>query len=132
MAFELNLRAVFDGVSTGVASAGYRDNVDNVDNVDNGITKNYPNYPEYPRYPVIHGLDTGAKPAPTAPPRPIPWFHLDAEWRKDYAAWQAHRDNCAVCRTSERTALTAGTGIRCAEGQRLHATYESALDSSPT
>lgn len=71
-------------------------------------------------------------PAPTAPPRPIPWFHLDAEWRKDYAAWQTHRDTCPVCRTSERTALMAGTSIRCAEGQRLHAAYESALDSSPT
>lgn len=71
--------------------------------------------------------------SPTAStPRPIPWFHLDADWRKACAAWQAHRNACPQCRTSERTAATAGTGIRCAEGQRLHATYEAALDSSPT
>lgn len=70
-------------------------------------------------------------PAPP-PPRPIPWFHLDADWRKSYAAWHSHRNTCLVCRASERTTTTAGTGIRCAEGQRLHAAYESALDSSPT
>lgn len=70
--------------------------------------------------------------APPAP-RPIPWFLLGAEWRKDYAAWKAHRDTCPVCCISERTAATtgAGTGIRCAEGQRLHCAYQSALDSSP-
>lgn len=67
--------------------------------------------------------------SPTAPtPRPIPWHHLNADWRKACAAWQAHRTNCPACRASERTAATAGTGIRCAEGQRLHATYEAALD----
>ncbi|MDD2535301.1 MAG: hypothetical protein PHW78_01855 [Macromonas bipunctata] len=43
-------------------------------------------------------------------------------------AWQAHRNTCPTCQTSERTAATAGTGIRCDEGQRLHATYEAALD----
>lgn len=67
--------------------------------------------------------------SPTAPtPRPIPWHHLNADWRKACAAWQAHRNACPTCRTSERTAATAGTGIRCAEGQRLHAEYERALD----
>lgn len=72
------------------------------------------------------------EPTPDAPtPRPIPWFHLNADWRKAYAAWNDHRSNCPTCRTSERTAATAGTGIRCAEGQRLHAAYEVALDSSP-
>lgn len=77
---------------------------------------------------------TEATQAPVAPPpRPIPWFLLGAEWRKDYAAWKAHRNTCPVCRVSERTAATtgAGTGIRCAEGQRLHCAYQSALDSSP-
>lgn len=67
--------------------------------------------------------------SPTAPtPRPIPWHHLNADWRKAYAAWSDHRNACPTCRTSERTAATAGTGIRCDEGQRLHATYEAALD----
>ena len=79
--------------------------------------------------PAVGTTDTG----PTAPtPRPIPWFHLDAGWRKAYAAWNDHRNTCPKCRSSERTAATAGTGIRCAEGQRLHAAYEAALDSSPT
>lgn len=80
-------------------------------------------------------MDTllSVEPTPaTPPPRPIPWFHLDADWRKDYAAWQAHRDTCPTCSASERTAATAGTGIRCKLGQRLHTAYESALDSSPT
>ena len=68
-------------------------------------------------------------PSPTAPtPRPIPWHHLNADWRKACAEWNDHRTECLVCRTSERTAATAGTGIRCAEGQRLHAAYEAALD----
>lgn len=94
---------------------------------------------------------TGPNPTPKTPETPVmgvlgvpsgdiskkmeavfPWFHLDADWRKDYAAWQAHRNTCPTCRTSERTAATAGTGVRCTEGQRLHTAYESALDSSPT
>lgn len=58
----------------------------------------------------------------------FPWFHLNADWRKAYAAWNDHRTECLVCRTSERTAAMAGTGIRCAEGQRLHADYAAALD----
>lgn len=67
--------------------------------------------------------------SPTAPtPRPIPWHHLNADWRNAYAAWNDHRNTCPQCRTSERTAATAGTGIRCAEGQRLHSAYEAALD----
>lgn len=75
--------------------------------------------------PTVGTTDT----SPTAStPRPIPWFHLDADWRKACAAWNDHRNACPTCRTSERTAATAGTGIRCAEGQRLHADYEAALD----
>lgn len=67
--------------------------------------------------------------SPTAPtPRPIPWFHLNADWRKAYAAWNDHRNACPTCRTSERTAATAGTGIRCEVGNRLHSAYEAALD----
>ncbi|MFW9595854.1 MAG: hypothetical protein ACMV1D_10215, partial [Macromonas sp.] len=66
----------------------------------------------------------------TPPPRPIPWFHLDADWRKDYAAWQAHRNTCPPCSASERTAATVGTGIRCKLGQRLHTAYESALNDA--
>lgn len=69
------------------------------------------------------------EPTPDAPePRPIPWHHLDADWRKAYAAWQAHRNTCPTCSASERTAATAGTGIRCKLGQRLHTAYEAALD----
>ncbi|MFW9594553.1 MAG: hypothetical protein ACMV1D_03550 [Macromonas sp.] len=67
--------------------------------------------------------------APPAP-RPIPWFLLGAEWRKDYAAWKAHRDTCPVCRASERTAATTGAGIRCKLGQRLHTAYEAALNNA--
>ena len=75
--------------------------------------------------PTVGTTDTG----PTAPtPRPIPWFHLDADWRKAYAAWNAHRNTCPTCQTSERTAATAGTGTRCEVGSQLHADYEAALD----
>lgn len=64
------------------------------------------------------------------PPRPIPWFHLDADWRKAYAAWNAHRNTCPTCRISERTAATAGIGIKCDEGKRLHTAYEAALNNA--
>lgn len=79
--------------------------------------------------PELTPLSEGGEAATTtAPPRPIPWHHLSADWRKAYAAWNAHRDSCPKCRSSERTAASAGAGIRCAEGQRLHAAYEAALD----
>lgn len=68
----------------------------------------------------------------TPPPPPIPWHHLSADWRKAFTAWNDHRATCPTCSASERTAATAGTGIRCKLGQRLHTAYESALDSSPT
>ena len=69
------------------------------------------------------------EPTPDAPePRPIPWHHLNADWRKAYAAWQAHRTHCQTCSASERTSATAGAGIRCKVGQSLHAEYEAALD----
>lgn len=61
-------------------------------------------------------------------PRPQAWFHLESSWRVASKAWQAHRNTCPTCQTSERTAATAGTGIRCAEGQRLHTDYEAALN----
>lgn len=68
----------------------------------------------------------------TPPPYRMPWFHLSADWRKAFTAWNDHRATCPTCRISERTAATAGTGIKCDEGKRLHTAYESALDSSPT
>ncbi len=77
--------------------------------------------------PAVGTTDT----SPTAP-RPIPWFHLESSWRKAFTAWNDHRATCPTCRISERTAATAGTGIKCDEGKRLHTAYESALDSSPT
>lgn len=61
-------------------------------------------------------------------PRPQAWFHLESSWRVASKAWQAHRNTCPTCQTSERTAATAGTGIRCKLGQRLHTAYEAALN----
>jgi hypothetical protein len=69
------------------------------------------------------------EPTPDAPePPPIPWHHLSADWRKAFTAWNDHRATCPTCSASERTAATAGTGIRCKLGQRLHTAYEAALD----
>lgn len=73
-------------------------------------------------------VTTPARTAPPAPAKAPAWFHLESSWRVASMAWQAHRNTCPTCQTSERTAATAGTGIRCDEGQRLHATYEAALD----
>ncbi len=63
-------------------------------------------------------------------PRPQAWFHLESSWRVASKAWQAHRNTCPTCQTSERTAATAGTGIRCKLGQRLHTAYEAALNNA--
>lgn len=69
-------------------------------------------------------------PVPATPPCPIPWHHLSADWRKAFTAWNDHRNTCLTCSASERTAATAGTGIRCKLGQRLHTAYEAAFDAA--
>lgn len=62
-------------------------------------------------------------------PRPRAWFHLESSWRVASKAWQTHRATCPTCMAADRTAASAGTGIRCAEGQRLHTDYEAALST---
>lgn len=69
-------------------------------------------------------------PVPATPPRPQAWFHLESSWRKAFTAWNDHRNTCLTCSASERTAATAGTGIRCKLGQRLHTAYEAALNNA--
>lgn len=66
----------------------------------------------------------------TPPLYRMPWFHLESSWRVASKAWQAHRNTCPTCSASERTAATAGTGIRCKLGQRLHTAYEAALNNA--
>ncbi len=84
--------------------------------------------PKTPETPVMGVLGAPSGDISKKTEAVFPWFHLNADWRKACALWNDHRTNCPACRASERTAATAGTGIRCEVGNRLHSAYEAALD----